>query len=202
MLAFTEITSGATTGALCVIDVTQVPPPPATPPAATCTAPDPTYLLDRPTWDPSGLAIETVALNGSATPPTPVGVRTFASTTAFTGPWTEDSTALTLQGMRPTFIAWSPALQSGALFGYAVGPSLSVSSSAASPGTPLPPYSANVPDAFAWRADGDLVVGGLDCSAGPPAMYQTASTATATPVALSVSGCDPSVQPLGLVPPS
>jgi beta-lactam-binding protein with PASTA domain len=200
LLAFTQIvtgTGGGSTGALCVVNV----PDTGTIATPVCTAPDPTYLLDRPTWSPDGLSIATVALDPSTSQP--AGVRVFTAGTAFIGPWTP-AAALSLQGKKPLSLAWSPSLPTGALLAYAAGPAIATTSTPASPGKALPPYAAGVQAALDWRADGVLVIGGLDCSSAPPAMEEelAASTTPPTPFPLSVNGCNPSAQPLPAPPPA
>ncbi len=58
--------------------------------------------------------------------------------------------------------------------------------------------------ALDWRSDGVLVIGGLDCSTGQPAMEEelAASPTPPTPFPLTVNGCNPSAQPLPAPPPA
>jgi beta-lactam-binding protein with PASTA domain len=195
LLAFTQIltdASGQRRGALCVVDV------PATGTISTpaCTAPDPTYILDRPTWAPDGLSIATIAFDPQTNQP--VGVRDFTIGIPGTAGW-QPSATLTLQGKHPAFAAWSPALAGGPILAFAAGPAILTAASIAGPGKPLATYPGNVQAALAWRADSVIVVG-ADCTSGAQAMVEYA-TASPSPVQLSVPGCNPSVQPLPAPPP-
>ncbi len=194
LLAFTRWDTGDATSSLCILNPDQSGAQPS------CTAPSP-LLLDRPTWSPDGMSIAVVAETPGTTP-TPAGVLWFHSSTPFSpnaSDWTPDATQyLTASDPTadPTFLAWSPVVSGTSQLAYASNLSVFLTSSPATAGKSIFDYT--VAPAFSWRADGDLAVGGQDCSTGVPAI--TMITPTGTPTPLGISGCNPSVEPLALPP--
>ena len=177
------------TSSLCFLDINQTGAQPS------CTADD-SHLLDRPTWSADGMSIAVVAQNA--------GVIVFQSqTTSFSGAggdWAPGPAQLAASDPTadPSFLAYSPVVNGSSQLAYATGNSIFVTPDPASAGTNAFDYSA--PPAFAWRTDGVLYVGGQDClAAAPPAMVEVTQAGQSTP--LTVSGCNPSVEPLGPPPP-
>jgi dipeptidyl aminopeptidase/acylaminoacyl peptidase len=190
----------------CFVDLDK--PLPA---AKWCAQADTSDALDRPTWSPDGRAVLFQAVNLSTN--TPDGLREYTAPKPFAvngAKWKE--AAPILSGWSIYFVAWSPdgstiALSSTGPPGsttttdglYTTTPSAMLQGTVNPVGTPATPAAE-----LAWRSDGKLVVSSLGCETGPATsplvLIDPLNPAVAQPP-LTVTGCDPAVEPLPPPPP-
>jgi beta-lactam-binding protein with PASTA domain len=191
----------------CFVDLDQ-----PLPEAQWCAAADASDALDRPTWSPDGRAVLFQAVNLSTN--TPDGLREYTAPRPFAvhgANWTETPTPI-LSGWSVYFVAWSPdgstiALSSTGPPGsttatdglYTTTPTAMLQGTVSAVGTPATPAAE-----LAWRSDGKLVVSSLGCetaqATSPLVLIDPLNPAVAQPP-LTVTGCDPAVEPLPPPPP-
>lgn len=207
LLVFTRATTAGSGWQPCFLDLDK-----PLPQAEWCAPADPSDALDRPTWSPDGRAVLFQAVNLSTNQPD--GLREYTAPRPFAvrgANWAENSTPI-LSGWSVYFVAWSPDGSTIALstLGPPATPATSDGLYTTTPtamlqGTVNPVGTTPIPAAeLAWRGDGKLVVSSLGCetaqATGPLVLVDPLNPAVAQPP-LTVTGCDPAVEPLPPPPP-